>query len=107
MTEVAGQPEDYPEETCNAADDEEGTGKVDNNTCEHVGGVGLISEEEGKQTDSGCMSSRSESKPYSSVTHKCEVRCFCLLVSAQTTRHHSAVPAASQHVDSTLCGVVF
>lgn len=78
-TEVAGQPEDYPEETCNAADDEEGTGKVDNNTCEHVGGVGLISEEEGKQTDSGCMSSRSESKPYSSVTHKCEVRCFCLL----------------------------
>lgn len=78
-TEAAGQPEDYPEETYNAANDEEGTGKEDNNTCEHVSGVSSISEEEGRQADSGSMSSRSESKPYSSVTHKCEVRCFCLL----------------------------
>lgn len=81
VTEAAGQPEDYPEDTCNAANDEEGTGKADHNTCEHVGGVDLISEEESRQTDSGSMSSRSESKPYSSVTHKCEVRCFCLLES--------------------------
>uniref|UniRef100_H3CZZ6 Zinc finger and BTB domain containing 17 n=1 Tax=Tetraodon nigroviridis TaxID=99883 RepID=H3CZZ6_TETNG len=68
-TEGASQPEDDPEETCNAADDEESTGKVDGDTCEHVGGV---SEEESRQTDSGSMSSRSESKPYSSVTHKCQ-----------------------------------
>lgn len=78
-TEAAGQLEDYSEETCNAADDEDSTGKVDSNTCKHVGGVSLISEEEGRQTDSGSMSSRSESKPYSSVTHKCQVRCSCLL----------------------------
>lgn len=78
VTEATGEPEDYPEESCNATDDEEGCGKVDGNSCEHVGGVSLSSEGEGRQTDSGSMSSRSESKPYSSVTHKCEVRCFCL-----------------------------
>lgn len=76
MTEEAEEPENYPEESCNATDDEEGTVNVDNNACEHVGGVGVNSEGEGRQTDSGSMSSRSESKPYSSVTHKCEVRYF-------------------------------
>lgn len=75
VTEVAEQTEDDPEETDN---DGECTGKVD--TCDHVDGVSLLSADEGRQTDSGSMSSRSESKPYSSVTHKCEVRCFCLLV---------------------------
>lgn len=109
--EAAGQAEDYPEETGNGADDEEGPGKVDNNTCEHVGGVGLISEEEGRQADSGSMSSRSESKPYSSVTHKCEVRgffflffwvCWSFCTDSQTP--HSAFAAASQQ-DSTLCPV--
>lgn len=34
----------------------------------------LSDERDGRQTLSGCISSRSESKPYSSVTHKCEVR---------------------------------
>lgn len=74
MTEEAEEPENYPEESCNATDDEEGAVKVDNNACEHVG---VNSEGEGRQTDSGSMSSRSESKPYSSVTHKCEVRYLC------------------------------
>lgn len=77
VAEAAEEPESYPEESCNATDDEEGPGKVDDDACEHVGGVGLSSEGEGRQTDSGSMSSRSESKPYSSVTHKCEVRYFC------------------------------
>lgn len=77
MTEEAEEPENYPEESCNATDDEEGAVKVDCNACEHVGGVGVNSEGEGRQTDSGSMSSRSESKPYSSVTHKCEVRYLC------------------------------
>lgn len=77
MTEEAEEAENYPEESCNATDDEEGTVKVDNNACEHVSGVGVNSDGEGRQTDSGSMSSRSESKPYSSVTHKCEVRYFC------------------------------
>uniref|UniRef100_H2S5J3 Zinc finger and BTB domain containing 17 n=1 Tax=Takifugu rubripes TaxID=31033 RepID=H2S5J3_TAKRU len=72
VTEEAEDAENYPEESSNATDDEEGTVKVDNNACEHVGGGGVNSEGEGRQTDSGSMSSRSESKPYSSVTHKCE-----------------------------------
>lgn len=94
MTEEA---ENYPEESCNATDDEEGTGKVDNNACEHVGGVGVNSEGEGRQTDSGSMSSRSESKPYSSVTHKCEVRYFC--------QHQT--PFCLDHNIRTLSGAVF
>lgn len=77
VIEAPEEPENYPEESCNATDDEEGTEKVDDNACEHVGGVGVNSEGEGRQTDSGSMSSRTESKSYSSVTHKCEVRYFC------------------------------
>lgn len=104
-TEDAGQPEDHPEETCNDDDDEEGTGKVDSNTCKHVGGVGLLSEGEGRQTDSGSMSSRSESKPYSSVTHKCEVSCFCLLEFLH--RQPDTIVPFLLYVDSTLCHVFF
>ena len=64
------------------ADDEEGSGEEDGDTDELVEGVDSGSEREGRQTQSTSMSSRSESKPYSSVTHKCEVSNI-----SQVTRH--------------------
>ncbi|XP_051281410.1 zinc finger and BTB domain-containing protein 17 isoform X2 [Dicentrarchus labrax] len=70
--EVAGEQEDDPEETGDgetADDDEEEAGEEDG---ELVDGVDSSSEGEGRQTQSASMSSRSESKPYSSVTHECE-----------------------------------
>ncbi|XP_076598099.1 zinc finger and BTB domain-containing protein 17 isoform X1 [Chaetodon auriga] len=53
-------------------DDEEGTGEEDDEVRQQAGRVDWSSEGEGRQTASASMSSRSESKPYSSVTHECE-----------------------------------
>ncbi|XP_068599450.1 zinc finger and BTB domain-containing protein 17 [Brachionichthys hirsutus] len=66
--EVAEEPEEDSreideEETEN--DDEEGDGDGEED-------IDLSSEGEGRQTASTSMGTRSESKPYSSVTHKCE-----------------------------------
>ncbi|XP_031724577.1 zinc finger and BTB domain-containing protein 17 [Anarrhichthys ocellatus] len=67
--EVADEPEDDCEETGDGeADDEEGSGEED----DEMEGVNSGSEREGGQNLSASMSSRSESKPYSSVTHECE-----------------------------------
>lgn len=55
-------------------DEEEDAGEEDSEASQQAGGVDLSSEGEGRQTASASMSTRSESKPYSSVTHKCEVR---------------------------------
>lgn len=52
------------------ADDEEGAGEEDGEVSQQAGGVDSSSE----RAQSASMSSRSESKPYSSVTHECEVR---------------------------------
>ena len=73
--EEAGEQQDDCAETGDGeADDEEGSGEEDDEVSEQVDGVDSGSERDGRQTQSASMSSRSESKPYSSVTHKCEVR---------------------------------
>uniref|UniRef100_A0A8C3A099 Zinc finger and BTB domain-containing protein 17 n=1 Tax=Cyclopterus lumpus TaxID=8103 RepID=A0A8C3A099_CYCLU len=65
--EVASELEDDCEETGDGeADDEEGSGEEDDEE------VNSGSELDCGQTLSASMSSRSESKPYSSVTHECE-----------------------------------
>lgn len=78
-TEVAEEPEEGSGETdyVEADDDDEGGGEEESEDIEHEGGVDFSSEGEGRQTASESMSTRSESKPYSSVTHKCEVRNIC------------------------------
>ncbi|XP_032377172.1 zinc finger and BTB domain-containing protein 17 isoform X2 [Etheostoma spectabile] len=71
--EETGEEQDDCAETGDGeADDEEGSGEEDDEVSEQVDGVDSGSERDGKQTQSASMSSRSESKPYSSVTHKCE-----------------------------------
>lgn len=71
--ELACEPEEDAEETGDGeADDEEGSGEEGDD--DDVEGVNSGSEREGGQNQSASMSSRSESKLYSSVTHKCEVR---------------------------------
>ncbi|GLD51562.1 zinc finger and BTB domain-containing protein 17 [Lates japonicus] len=71
--EVAeGQEDDSGEIADGAADDEDDGGDEDGEVSQQVGGVDSGSEREGRQNQSASMSSRSESKPYSSVTHKCE-----------------------------------
>lgn len=73
--EVAEEQEDDSGEIADgAADDEDDGGDEDGEVSGQVGGVDSGSEREGRQNQSASMSSRSESKPYSSVTHKCEVR---------------------------------
>lgn len=72
--EVArGEEDDSGELGDGEADDEEAAADEE---CDGSQGEGVdsSSERDGRQTQSACMSSRSESKPYSSVTHKCEVR---------------------------------
>lgn len=81
-TEVAGEQEEGSGEMADGeADDdddeeeeEEDAGEEDSEASQQAGGVDVSSEGEGRQTASASMSTRSESKPYSSVTHKCEVR---------------------------------
>lgn len=55
-------------------DDEMGTGEEDAEAGQQVAGDGWSGEAEGRQAVSTSMSNRSESKPYSSVTHECGVR---------------------------------
>lgn len=58
-----------------ADEEEEGAAAEEDGEGSPLGeGVDSSSERDGRQSQSACMSSRSESKPYSSVTHKCEVR---------------------------------
>lgn len=81
-TEFSEEPEEGSGETDYVEaddddDDEEGGGGEEGEDIEHEGGVDFSSEGEGRQTASESMSTRSESKPYSSVTHKCEVRNIC------------------------------
>ncbi|KAM8863200.1 zinc finger and BTB domain-containing protein 17 isoform 2-T3 [Spinachia spinachia] len=69
--DLACEPEDDTEETGDGeADDEEGSGEEGDD--DDVEGVNSGSEREGGQNQSASMSSRSESKLYSSVTHECE-----------------------------------
>nr|XP_020468276.1 zinc finger and BTB domain-containing protein 17 isoform X2 [Monopterus albus] len=72
LAEVAEGQEDDSGETDDWEADEEGAGEEDGEVSQQVGGVDMSSESDGRQTQSASMSSRSESKPYSSVTHKCE-----------------------------------
>lgn len=58
-------------------EDEEGAGEDNADVSQEVEGVDSSSERDGRQTLAASMSSRSESKSYSSVTHKCEVRGLC------------------------------
>ncbi|KAL6120005.1 zbtb17 [Pungitius sinensis] len=69
--ELACEPDDDTEETREGeADDEEGSAEEGDD--DDVEGVNSGSEREGGQNQSTSMSSRSESKLYSSVTHECE-----------------------------------
>lgn len=72
--EVAGEQGEQEDDDGEADDDEEEAGEDDSEVSQPEGGADSSSEGEGRQTASTSMSSRSESKPYSSVTHKCEVR---------------------------------
>ncbi|XP_042337387.1 zinc finger and BTB domain-containing protein 17-like, partial [Plectropomus leopardus] len=54
------------------ADDEDDSGEEDGEVSEQAEEVESGTERDGRQTQSTSMSSRSESKPYSSVTHECE-----------------------------------
>lgn len=72
--EVAGEQEDDSAETGDGEADDEEAGDEDDEVGQEVGEVDSSSEGDGRQSQSASMSSRSESKPYSSVTHKCEVR---------------------------------
>eukprot|EP00064_Thunnus_orientalis_P017431 superscaffoldBa00003701_g17513 len=72
--EVARGEEDDPGELGDGeADDEEAAAEEDGEGSQQGESVDSSSERDGRQTQSACMSSRSESKPYSSVTHKCEI----------------------------------
>lgn len=76
LTEVKGQQKEGSTEVADGeADfDEEDIQEEDSEVSPQVEGADLSSDGEGRQTPSASMSTRSESKPYSSVTHKCEVR---------------------------------
>ncbi|XP_039903350.1 zinc finger and BTB domain-containing protein 17 [Simochromis diagramma] len=52
--------------------DDNEDGEEDDEISQQMEGDSPSSERDGRQAQSACMSSRSESKPYSSVTHKCE-----------------------------------
>lgn len=67
LADVAGEQEEDSGETYieEADNDEDGAGEEDDEVSQQVDG-------DSRQTASASMSSRSESKPYSSVTHKCE-----------------------------------
>ncbi|XP_061592650.1 zinc finger and BTB domain-containing protein 17 [Cololabis saira] len=65
VEDVSEDQETDPGETSDMDADEEGLDEEDEEADEN-------DESDERQTQSGSMSSRSESKPYSSVTHKCE-----------------------------------
>ncbi|CAB1427273.1 unnamed protein product [Pleuronectes platessa] len=76
-TEVTeGEEDEFVENGDGEVDDEDGDGEEDGEEDGEVSpqeeGVDSGSEMEGRQTLSASMSNRSESKPYSSVTHRCE-----------------------------------
>ncbi|XP_041654304.1 zinc finger and BTB domain-containing protein 17 [Cheilinus undulatus] len=71
--EMAEEQEVDPEVVGNGeADDDEGVVEEDGEAGHQTGEADSSSEGDGRQSQSASMSSRSESKPYSSVTHKCE-----------------------------------
>ncbi|XP_034552710.1 zinc finger and BTB domain-containing protein 17 [Notolabrus celidotus] len=76
--EVTAEPEDNHEEPVEVDadddedDDEEEAGEEDGEAGDQTEEVDSSSEGEDRQNQSMSISSRSESKPYSSVTHKCE-----------------------------------
>ncbi|KAM7410951.1 hypothetical protein PAMA_021085 [Pampus argenteus] len=71
--DVARGEEDYSGELDDGeADDEEAAADEEGEGSHLEDDDDSSSEKDGRQTQSSCMSSRSESKPYSSVTHKCE-----------------------------------
>lgn len=74
--EQAGEQEEDSGETGigEADNDEDGAEEEDGEVSQEMEGVDPGSDADSRQTGSASMSSRSESKPYSSVTHKCEVR---------------------------------
>lgn len=74
VIEVAEEQESDSGETNDMEADDEELEEGDENSAEEE------SEREGRPSQSGSMSSRSESKPYSSVTHKCEVRLHVFLL---------------------------
>lgn len=82
-TEVAGGVVEGLGETSEATNDDEDAGEEEDRDSQETEGVDLSSEGEGTHTS---MSTRSESKPYSSVTHRCEVRYFCFLLMQQSLR---------------------
>nr|XP_019944267.1 PREDICTED: LOW QUALITY PROTEIN: zinc finger and BTB domain-containing protein 17 [Paralichthys olivaceus] len=71
-TEMAEGEEDEFVETGDGVDDDDEDGEEDGEVSQQEEGADSGSEIEGRQTQSASMSNRSESKPYSSVTHKCE-----------------------------------
>ncbi|XP_034446746.1 zinc finger and BTB domain-containing protein 17 isoform X2 [Hippoglossus hippoglossus] len=72
-TEVTeGEEDEFVETGDGEVDEEDGDGEEDGEVSQQEEGVDSGSEMEGRQTLSASMSNRSESKPYSSVTHKCE-----------------------------------
>lgn len=76
LTEAKGQQKEGSREVGDGeADfDEEDVQEEEGEVSPQLEGADLSSDGEGRQTPSASMSTRSESKPYSSVTHKCEVR---------------------------------
>lgn len=72
LTEVKGEQKEVGDGEADF--DEEDVQEDDGEVSPQVEGLDLSSDGEGRQTPSASMSTRSESKPYSSVTHKCEVR---------------------------------
>lgn len=77
-TESGEVAEDQEDSSMEAEDeDEDGAGEDNADDSQEVEGVDSSSERDGRQTLAASMSSRSESKSYSSVTHKCEVRGLC------------------------------
>ncbi|XP_047452776.1 zinc finger and BTB domain-containing protein 17 [Mugil cephalus] len=75
IAELADETEGQEDDSCEAAhgeaDDEEGLEEEDDEISQQMEGGSSSSERDGK-AQSVSMSNRSESKPYSSVTHKCE-----------------------------------
>lgn len=99
LAEVAeGQEDDSCEAVNGEADDEDGIEEEEDEISQQAEGGSSSSERDGK-AQSASMSSRSESKPYSSVTHKCEVRNIIFTICYHFTLVFSVV------LFSTGCGI--
>lgn len=76
------------QEALKEEDDEEVAEEEDFDVSQQMemDGGELSSESSERQTLTASMSNRSESKPYSSVTHKCKVRSVCVCVCVQANK---------------------